>query len=292
VLNTAVDIILKLSSILPVNIIVGNHDLYKKFETDVNSLRVFRHIPNVVIFEKPIVITNGVSKILVIPWVGNKEDEEKYIKANKYEYIFAHTDIAGFQYDNGREIKLAHGINLSKYKNIKRLFSGHIHKRQEKGVLTYIGSPYHTKRSDIGNKKGVYVFDPDKNEVHFDENNSSSIFQRIPLEDILELTLNQTSELFDNNYTDIIVPDKYIHLFNLTKFIETLKDCKYKKIETIGERKKIDESLSDIGAVDIRDILSLLELSIDDLGHKTEVLVKLKVLNKQYYDKSQKEEIF
>ena len=228
-----------------------------------------------------------------MPWVCHKEDEEKYIKANKYEYVFAHTDIAGFQYDNGREIKAKDGLNLDKIKGIKKLFSGHIHKRQEQKNLIYIGSPYHTKRSDIGNGKGVYLFSPDTNEVNFDENNLSSIFQRIPLDNMLELTLADAETILHNNYTDIIVPDKYIHIFNLTKFIDILKDCKYKKIETVGERKKMDDSLSDFAdGVDIRDILTLLEMSIEELGHAHEILVKLKVLNKEYYTRAQKEEIF
>lgn len=292
VMNISIDIVLELADILPLYFITGNHDIYKKYDTDVNSIVAFRHIPNVVIYEKPLIVTNSISKILVMPWVGHKDDEEKYIKANKYDYIFAHTDIAGFQYDNGREIKLNVGINLEKYK-IKRLFSGHIHKRQEKKNIIYIGSPYHTKRSDIGNGKGVYLFSPDINEVNFNENNLSSIFQRIPLENMLDLTLANAEIILDNNYTDIIVPDKYIHLFNLTKFIDILKDCKYKKIETVGERKRVDDSLSELAdGIDIRDILTLLEMSIEELGHAHEILVKLKVLNKNYYERAQKEEIF
>lgn len=292
VMNVSINIILQLADILPVYFITGNHDIYKKYDTDVNSIVAFRHIPNVTIYEKPIVVSNHKAKILVLPWVGHRENEEMYLKANKYDYIFAHTDIAGFQYDNGREIKLNAGIDLSQVK-FKRLFSGHIHKRQERNNIIYIGSPYHTKRSDIGNSKGVYSFDPETNEVSFDSNDLSSIFQRVPLESMLEMTLTDVSNLLHNNYTDIIVPDKYIHLFNLTKFIDILQDCKYKKIETVGERKKIDDSLSDIAeGVDIRDILTLLEMSIEDLGHAHEILVKLKVINRTYYERAQKEDLF
>jgi hypothetical protein len=112
------------------------------------------------------------------------------------------------------------------------------------------------------------------------------------LDAILELSLKDTIKLLDNNYTDIIVPDKYVHLFNLTKFIDILKDCKYKKIETANERKKIDDDLTNLlDGVDIRDILTLLEMSIADLGHQMEVLVKLKLMNRRYYEKASKEDI-
>jgi len=290
VMNTSIDLVLELSSILPIYFITGNHDIYKKYDTDVNSIRAFKYIPNVIIYEKPVIVTNNNSKILILPWIGNKEHEENYVKNNEFDYVFTHTDIAGFKYDNNRYIYK--GANLTQIKGIKQLFSGHIHKRQEYQQFIYIGSPYHTKRSDIGNDKGVYLFDPKTNKVNFNKNNLSSIFQRIELEDILELTLKQSLKIFDNNYTDIIVPDKYIHLFNLTKFIDILKDCKYKKIETTGERRKIDNEISELGAINIKDILTLLEMSIDDMGHKMEVLVKLKVLNKQYYEKAQKDPEF
>ena len=81
-------------------------------------------------------------------------------------------------------------------------------------------------------------------------------------------------------------------MFNLTKFIDLLKDCHYKKIETAGERSLIEEELSDTGAeIDIKDILTLLEISIDDLELQMETLVKLKLLNKEYYKKASNEEI-
>ena len=290
VMNTSIDIVLDLAEIIPIYFITGNHDIYKKYDTDVNSIVAFKYIPNVTVFEKPLIITNNDSKILILPWIGNKETEENYVRANKFDYIFAHADITGFKYDNGRDIKLS--ANFLKFKTIKKLFSGHIHKRQELGNFIYIGSPYHTKRSDIGNEKGVYLFNPVENSFEFELNKFSPIFQRILLESILELSLGDTIKILHNNYTDIIVPDKYIHLFNLTKFIDILKDCNYKKIETVGERKKFEDELTEaLEGVDIRDILTLLEMSIEELGHQMEVLVKLKVLNRKFYERASKEDI-
>jgi len=287
VMNKAIDVIYQISKLMPVYLMTGNHDIYKKHDTDVNSLAAFRFIPNVTIYEDPIIVTNGTSKILVLPWIGTKEEEEKYAKANskKADFIFAHTDMAGFKYDNGRHI--VKGANLRDIKGYKKIFSGHIHKRQTIDHMFYIGSPYHTKRGDIGNVKKVFIFDPDKNEVEGFDNTLSSVFQRIRLEDLMEWTLEYSCSVLANNYTDIIVPDKYIQLFNLTKFIELLEGCPYKKIETVGEKVKIDDDfIGIIDGEDIKDILTLLEMSIDDLGHTMDMLVKLKMLNKKYYEKA------
>lgn len=289
VMNKAIDVIFRISQIMPVYLMTGNHDIYKKNDTDVNSLAAFRFIPNVTIFEDPCIVTNGKSSILVLPWIGTKEDEELYAKANskKADYIFAHTDMAGFKYDNGRHI--VSGVNLGLVKGYKKIFSGHIHKRQQIDHMYYIGSPYHTKRGDIGNTKAVYIFDPNNNEFESLENNYSSVFQRIKLEDLMEWTLEFTCSVLSNNYTDIVVPDKYINMFNLTKFIELLSGCPYKKVETVGEKVKIDEDF--VGIIDgenIKDIPTLLEMSIDDLEYTMEMIVKLKMLNNQYYEKASK----
>jgi len=289
VLNASINILIELSNILPIFLLVGNHDCYKKNNTDVNSLRILKYINNVTVFETPTIISNGTSHILILPWIGDKEKEENYAKANsnKAQYIFAHTDITGLKYDNGKII--SRGTNLQDINGYKKIFSGHIHKRQEIGHLYYIGSPYHTKRSDVGNQKGIYTFNPNDNTYKFIENNMSSVFQKIKLEDLIEWTLEYASKILENNYTDIIVPDKYIHLFNLTKFIELLKDCKYKKIEVVGEKSKIDDNIAGIiEGENIKDILTLLELSLNDLQLQTETLSKLKLLNKQYYNKASK----
>ncbi|HRT03413.1 MAG TPA: metallophosphoesterase [Candidatus Diapherotrites archaeon] len=291
VMNKSIDIVSKLSNILPVYFMTGNHDIYKKNDTDVNSLIAFKFIPNVKIFEEPLIITNGKTKILVLTWTGNEEIEEEYAKANVCDYIFAHTDIAGFKYDNGFDIKK--GARLQKIPGVKRLYSGHIHKRQEHKGSVYIGSPYSTKRSDIGNKKGVYIIDTETDYQEFIPNTFSPIFQRIQLEELIEMTLEKAYKILENNYTDIIVPDKYIHLFNLTKFIDLLSGCNYKRIETRTEKNKFDDSFSEIlNDSEIKDIITLLENNIDSLDKNPEIINKLKSLNKEYYEKAKLDEVY
>jgi hypothetical protein len=288
VMNNAIEVVLKIAEMMPVYLMTGNHDIYKKKETDVNSLAAFKFIPNVTIIEKPTIISNGKSNILVLPWIGDKEEEERYALTNarSAQYIFAHTDLAGFKYDNGRVI--IKGVNLKDINSYKKIISGHIHKRQQLDNLYYIGSPYHTKRSDINNKKCVYIFDPNNDNLTSEENTITPIFQRIHLEDLMEWNLSYVCSLLTNNYTDIIVPDKYIHRFNLTKFIELLKDCNYKKIEVIGEKIKLDDDVGMIEGENIKDILTLLEMSLNDLKISDEILTKLKLLNKQYYERASK----
>jgi hypothetical protein len=100
----------------------------------------------------------------------------------------------------------------------------------------------------------------------------------------MEKTLEETNEILNYNYTDIIVPDKYIHIFNLTRFIDLIKGCKYKRVETKGESIKIEDSLSGLmDGDDIKDILTLLEMTLDDTFHSLATITMLKLKNAEYY---------
>jgi len=292
VINTSIEIMDELSKILPIHIILGNHDCYKKIGVDVNSLVFYKYIPNVFVYETPTILTNGKIDLLLLPWIGDYSAEEKIIGENSVDYLFMHTEMKYFTMDNNKEIN--EGVDITKFTHLKRVFSGHIHKRQEmvNSKYIYVGSPYHTKRSDIGNKKGVYKLITETDDIIFTENNYSSIFQRLKLEDILGSTVSEVETMLDNNYTDILVPDKYINIFNMAKFVEILKDCKYKKIEIVSESKSLTLNLGDItDSSNIKDILSLLETNIYELGYDDETREKLKILNKSYHERSSKDNI-
>jgi hypothetical protein len=88
-------------------LLLGNHDVYKKYDTDINSIIAFKHIENVTIYEKPIVLTNKQSSILVLPWVGNKDVEE-----NKFNGIMLLSKKAPV---SSREIEYRYLIEKKEY---------------------------------------------------------------------------------------------------------------------------------------------------------------------------------
>lgn len=288
VMNESIKIIHELSKIIPIHFLTGNHDIYKKVDTDINSLISFYFIDNIFIYEKPVILTNNKTKLLIIPWIGDKETEESIVNSNNADYVFMHTNLDGFKYDNGREI--TNGVNISN-KNIKRVFSGHIHKRQENKKFIYIGSPYHTKRSDINNIKGAYILDTINNKILFTINNYSPIFQRIYLSNILDKTVEEISAILNNNYSDIIIPANLINLFNITKFNELFKDTAFKKIEADIERKNTNEIDTLVETENIKDILTLINDNINMLNASDEIKNSLKEKNQYYYELANKNDI-
>ena len=55
-LNYGMDIVEEISKIAPLHIIIGNHDLYSKSASEINSVRPFKYIPNVEIYDTPKVL--------------------------------------------------------------------------------------------------------------------------------------------------------------------------------------------------------------------------------------------
>ena len=96
-----------------------------------------------------------------------------------------HTEIAGANYDNGQ--KIINGVNLT-LSNAKKIYSGHIHKRQELKRCTYIGCPYQITRGDSGNNKGLYILDLNDNKTFtetFIENDFSPKFIKLRAKELI-----------------------------------------------------------------------------------------------------------
>lgn len=246
-LNLTMDILDKVSGILPVYIILGNHDMFKRCDNNINSLKIFERHKYIHIIKKPTIVSHNIglhldNHSLLLPHQGDVQKESQIISDFLDEYgselkeypnlIFTHTDIAGLKYDNNKNINT--GVVLKKNANIK-LFSGHIHKRQETPKVTYVGSPYHLKRSDIGNDKGVYRinFLKPKDKPKFYKNTYSPIFQRIFYDNIIDLTIKDIKKIFKNNYNDIIINESSLVSLNINDLFAALHHCQAKKIELV-----------------------------------------------------------
>lgn len=247
ILNIGVNIMKKISSLVEVFVIIGNHDIYKKKDTDVTSLRLFEFFDNVhLISELSELILKGKDddhkrKMMLVPWVGNHAEETKILsKHTNEDFVIMHTDIAGLKFDNGREI--IDGTNINVLKKGK-IYSGHIHKRQESEKVVYLGSPYQMRRSDIGNDKGIYSLKITNESVEevFELNKYSPKFLKLRLLDILELPLQKIKKLTENNYVDIIIKKSIMNEINMAKLMEAMEICNTKKIEVILDKNDTED---------------------------------------------------
>jgi hypothetical protein len=234
--QTSLDIAKKLSDKFKkgIYIILGNHDVYYKDRTDTHSLKGFDLMfPNIKIFEQPEIVTvNGSTKILMLPWVESESGITQIIKDNNSaDYVFCHADIKGF--DLNSFTKLHHGLDPKDLVNFKKIYSGHIHIRQEKKNMLYLGTPYEMDRGDRGNAKGFYTLDVSKSKhtEEFYPNNVSPNYLKWDITELLSKNLDELTNLFKNNFVDISIDSEFSKKFPLTQFIELVKDLGHRSIE-------------------------------------------------------------
>lgn len=218
-----------------VHIILGNHDVYYKDRTDVHSLKDIPAIyNNIFVHEQPSVLNiNGIHKMLMLPWEHDFEQLSRKVASyiGKADYIVCHADIKDFRLN--KWVKLEHGLHKNELKSFKKIWSGHIHIRQEYENMTYLGTPYQLDRGDHGNIKGYYKLNVEGPDIieEFIENTVSPRFVKYKADDILNKSLSEVKEMFNNNFVDILISSELAKVFPITQFVELVKDSGHRLIE-------------------------------------------------------------
>lgn len=192
-LNIAYRCLQALSKKCKVYMILGNHDLFNKNSTDVNSINIFRDNSNICVVDSPIDVDMNGKKALFVPWLSDLSD----FKKESYDFMFGHFDIStrflitDYVQEHSRSIQASNEIsnaldqddNLGKQDSIENkngellgsfiemakkdgtIFAGHIHQHKEMVVkgrrFIFVGSPYQQNLGEIGCRCGFYAIDAD-----------------------------------------------------------------------------------------------------------------------------------
>lgn len=202
VLNYAQSILERIAEICPVHIIIGNHDLYNKSKNDVNTVKLYKYIPNIHVYEEPTKIEFSGKSILMLPWVEKRKDQIEILKQfSGCDYLFCHSDL------NGAKMHLtsvAHKnpdkIDVEEFSGYKYVYSGHIHLVQRNKNFTFVGNIFEMDRNDLGNQKGIFILDTQTGQERFAPNTVSPKFKKIYLrseEDVLALDGLSTKDYID-----------------------------------------------------------------------------------------------
>lgn len=141
-------------------ILLGNHDVYFKDKNEVNSLSIFKHIDKFIIVDKPIII--GHMKLFPWGYVPDKEEDKDYVCRGHWEINGAVINASG---------KIATGFkyNLSDFKGIKYVESGHFHTPGDYGNICYIGAPYHMDHNDRGERAYYVITEKTKDTIIYED---------------------------------------------------------------------------------------------------------------------------
>lgn len=89
-INEAITIVNNLAKLVKdFYLIVGNHDIYYKNDTTVNSIKIFNEVPHVKVISAPTAINYNGKDILLVPWM---HDLSKY-ENESFDILMGHFDI-------------------------------------------------------------------------------------------------------------------------------------------------------------------------------------------------------
>jgi len=246
--------------------ITGNHDVYYKHRTDVNSLSIFKNRKNVTIFDKVTTFSAFDKVITLCPWNTSITD------IPKSDVIFGHFEIETFKMNTYKVCE--EGLSIKELLQRSNLvISGHFHMRHEKrfgaGTILYVGNPFQMDFGDTDNIKGYHILDLDTLEYTFTKNTVSPLHIKVSLSELVanETITNELRLIFANNIIKLKI-DRNISqedLCILTTKLNQLRpqnliidyDLNYNKIS--NDNKSKDLSGIDISEA-IEEFINLLEI--------------------------------
>lgn len=210
-LNFGMDIIEEIAKIAPTHIIVGNHDLWSKSASEINSIRPFKYMNNVFVYDKTTKIQYNGLNLLMMPYIESRIEQINEINANKdCEYLFCHSDLNGAKMHlTSVAHKNSDKIDIEDFRVFRKVYSGHIHLVQNNKNFTFVGSNFQMDRNDYKDQKGIFIIDSDNGEEKFIENNISPVFKKLSIiteEDVEKLDDYKNSK----DYIDLSISNNLL----------------------------------------------------------------------------------
>jgi calcineurin-like phosphoesterase family protein len=279
-LNYGMDIVEEISKIAPFHIIIGNHDLYSKSTSEINSVRPFRYIPNVTIYDKASQLEYNGKSILMMPYVEKRLEQINLINANKNcDYLFCHSDLNGCRMHlTSVGHRNSDKIDVDDFKCFRRVFSAHIHIRQVSKNFEFIGSNFQMDRNDFGDQKGITVLDTNTGETEFIPNNISPVFKKVRIANEEDIELLETLKT-SKDYIDIAISNNLlISNRKLRRKLEIiLEKSNFASVEYIDDITKElvdDEELNE--SIEINEETLDISISLDYEDYVKEYILKQK----------------
>lgn len=247
VIDLAIDIFESLSSIFidGVYIIAGNHDIWKKTDNTINSLKMLKRIPNIYIIDTtPKTIKVGTANFLMLPWQKDHDTDLEAIKvySDKHDYLMCHMDVYGMK--GSRFNTIDTGTDIRAFSSFKRVYSGHIHYRQKMENVVMLGTPYELTRSDMYNLKAIVLLDANTGEETIFPNKTSPTFMNMSMSTLLEHTPEYLSTIFKNNFVDIHVDNMNLLKISVNSIVDLIEH-NYRDIKFIPPNQYAQDVLKD-----------------------------------------------
>jgi len=259
---------------VPVRFITGNHDLFYKENRNVTSLLVAEEFKNITIINEPTMI----GKNLYVPWLCGEEKLPLLLQQYNPEYVFSHLEVPTFHFN--KQVVHRGTFNEQEYKcsNLKKIFTGHFHLREDRATVCYIGNTHSTTMSDCDDEmnKGFCVLDTETGKYTFESWKEAPCYRKI---NISQLEGNEDSYLKDLHkiYLNVVLDKEFK---DQDSYREKLKE-KY-DMRNIGYTaswfEDVQQEVENIEVTNYGNVDNLVEsyiLQIDTESVKVEKLAKM-----------------
>ena len=261
--------------ILPFNVLgidlhmlVGNHDIYYKNTSQVNSLTELlgeRH-KNIHIYEDATEVEFDGLPILLMPWINSTNEiyAEGMIDETQAEVCMGHLEINGFQMN--KSVIHSHGGKEKEFfRKFDTVMSGHFHHKSDDGQIYYLGTPYEIYWGDWEDPKGFHIYDTETKTLERIVN-PYTIYEKIYYDDSKENYKAHDITKYANKYVKLIVVNKK-DLYQFDQFLDKLYQADCFDIKIVEDFSDLDAStVSDDIVENTEDTLTLLGKDIDDLS--------------------------
>lgn len=289
VASYAIDLFERIARKLPVYVIVGNHDIYRKNTNDISSVDILRHISNVTVYKEPEVHEFNGTKCLLMPWRRDKNHEKETLDAYKnIDYVFCHSEVKGLRINPNPYVTHEGGNDADIYRNYKGMYSGHIHYSQRNKNITFVGNIFQMTRSDRNNPKGIWTLEPETGVETFVENNHSPKFIKYEIESLFERTIEELRAEFKNNFIDIKVDRSTFANYNVSLLLNLLEGSA-RSIQTDVYESGEDEAMTDEQENSDYDIMNISRRFIDSSNYDDKIKERLLKTVEELYEKVNQE---
>jgi DNA repair exonuclease SbcCD nuclease subunit len=252
----------------------GNHDCYRKLDSEIHSLAFLKGWGNVEIVdtEPKVFKTPKGRTVSFIPWATKLED------IPKADIMFAHLDIKSF-YMNGYTL-CEHGYESDDlFQKSKFIVSGHFHRKDFReytdGKILYLGSPHQMNFGEVNDVRGIYTFDLETEKFEFIENAISAKHKKIKVSDILTKKVGITELKADipNNLICLVI-DEALSPDTHSVLVSKIQNLGPKLLKFEYKEPKIDISVDGEIEFTATDISKILEDYIGAMDAKNKEEIK------------------
>ena len=188
VINIAQNIFEKISKIIPIYFLIGDHDRYSS-NNNINTLTILKNINNIHIVTNNLLLKE---KILLQSYTNNLQKQIK--NYDNVEYLIMS--------NNPEDI-----LNKEILMSYKKIYTGYNKENYVKDNIKCVGSPYQTEPNT--KVKGIIILDIESGIDKFFENKLNSKFKTIYIDDVKDLE-KLNNEDTENHFIDLVV-DKNLY---------------------------------------------------------------------------------